>query len=169
FHECAGRKDSCALGSVKTNIGHLEAAAGVAGLVKTVLALKHKQLPPSLHFHEPNPELGLADSPFFVNATLREWEPGPTPRRAGARAKSWVAASEPVCRARQLRPCRAASSPSGTGRRLPSSSRVKARSTSAWVGNSTNSTQPSERLWRSATGSTSSTAVSRCCPCSTLP
>ncbi|PYS75768.1 MAG: non-ribosomal peptide synthetase, partial [Acidobacteria bacterium] len=83
FHECAGRKDSCALGSVKTNIGHLEAAAGVAGLVKTVLALKHKQLPPSLHFHEPNPELGLADSPFFVNATLREWEPGPTPRRAG--------------------------------------------------------------------------------------
>ena len=73
----------CALGSVKTNIGHLDAAAGVAGLIKTVLALRHKQIPPSLHFERPNPEIDFASSPFYVNATLKEWEKGPHPRRAG--------------------------------------------------------------------------------------
>jgi amino acid adenylation domain-containing protein/non-ribosomal peptide synthase protein (TIGR01720 family) len=73
----------CALGSVKSNIGHLDAAAGVAGLVKTVLALRHRMLPPSLHFATPNPKLDLASSPFVVNATLRQWPDGPTPRRAG--------------------------------------------------------------------------------------
>jgi amino acid adenylation domain-containing protein len=73
----------CALGSVKTNIGHLDAAAGVAGLIKTVLALKHKQLPPSLHFEEPNPEISFARSPFFINARLRPWEIENGVRRAG--------------------------------------------------------------------------------------
>ncbi|MBI3417727.1 MAG: amino acid adenylation domain-containing protein, partial [Verrucomicrobia bacterium] len=77
------KKNFCAIGSVKTNIGHLDAAAGVAGLIKTTLALKHKQLPPSLHFTEPNPKLNLGDSPFFVNAKLREWPAGNGPRRAG--------------------------------------------------------------------------------------
>ena len=74
----------CALGSVKTNIGHLDAAAGVAGLIKTVLALEHRQLPPSLHFAPPNPEIDFADSPFYVNARLREW---PARRRAAARRR----------------------------------------------------------------------------------
>jgi acyl transferase domain-containing protein len=73
----------CGVGSVKTNIGHLDAAAGIAGLIKTVLALKHKMLPASLHFTEPNPNIDFADSPFYVNAELKEWNPQGVPRRAG--------------------------------------------------------------------------------------
>ena len=73
----------CALGSVKGNIGHLDTAAGVAGLIKTVEALKHKALPPSLHFERPNPALNLEESPFYVNAELREWATDGVPRRAG--------------------------------------------------------------------------------------
>ncbi|MCT9933569.1 thioester reductase domain-containing protein [Planotetraspora sp. A-T 1434] len=72
----------CGLGSVKTNIGHLDAAAGVAGLIKTVLALQHRRLPPTLHFTELNPEIDLGGSPFHVNAELRAWEQD-GPRRAG--------------------------------------------------------------------------------------
>ncbi|MEH2349576.1 MAG: SDR family NAD(P)-dependent oxidoreductase [Nostoc sp.] len=73
----------CAIGSVKTNIGHLDTAAGVTGLIKTVLALKHKQIPPSLHFASPNPEIDFANSPFYVNTKLAEWETNGSPRRAG--------------------------------------------------------------------------------------
>ncbi|MFJ9554121.1 SDR family NAD(P)-dependent oxidoreductase [Nocardiopsis sp. NPDC101807] len=73
----------CALGSVKSNIGHLDSAAGVAGLVKTVLAVEHGQIPPSLHFEEPNPRLGMDGSPFYVNTRLRDWPEGDGPRRAG--------------------------------------------------------------------------------------
>jgi acyl transferase domain-containing protein len=63
----------CAVGSVKTNIGHLDAAAGVAGLIKAVLALEHRQIPPSLHCETPNPKIDFAASPFFVNRELRDW------------------------------------------------------------------------------------------------
>src|SRR5205085_4831098 len=73
FRASTSRTGFCALGSVKTNIGHLSAAAGVAGLIKTVLALKHKRLPPSLNFETPNPDIDFANSPFYVNATLAEW------------------------------------------------------------------------------------------------
>ncbi|OAD19106.1 polyketide synthase type I, partial [Candidatus Thiomargarita nelsonii] len=73
----------CAIGSVKTNVGHLDTAAGVTGLIKTVLALKHKMLPPSLHFEQPNPKIDFANSPFFVNATLSEWKSDGASRRAG--------------------------------------------------------------------------------------
>jgi phthiocerol/phenolphthiocerol synthesis type-I polyketide synthase E len=73
----------CAIGSVKTNIGHLDAAAGVAGLIKTVLALKHKQIPPSLHFQNPNPKIDFEHSPFYVSAKLSEWKNHDSPRRAG--------------------------------------------------------------------------------------
>lgn len=76
-------KHFCAIGSVKSNIGHLGAAAGVASLIKTVLALRHKMLPPSLHFTEPNPKIDFTGSPFFVNSELTEWKSGPSPRRAG--------------------------------------------------------------------------------------
>ena len=72
----------CAIGSVKTNIGHLDAAAGVAGLIKTILALEHKQIPPSLHFEQPNPNIDFINSPFFVNTALRSWDTNETPRRA---------------------------------------------------------------------------------------
>ncbi|NEO98540.1 MAG: SDR family NAD(P)-dependent oxidoreductase [Symploca sp. SIO2E9] len=77
------KKGFCAIGSVKTNVGHLDAAAGVAGLIKTVLALKNKQIPPSLHFKNPNPEIDFANSPFYVNTKLSPWETNGTPRRAG--------------------------------------------------------------------------------------
>jgi acyl transferase domain-containing protein/acyl carrier protein len=73
----------CAIGSVKTNFGHLDAAAGAAGLIKTVLMLEHRQIPPSLHFVSPNPKLELAGGPFYVNAELADWEVGEAPRRAG--------------------------------------------------------------------------------------
>lgn len=73
----------CAIGSVKTNIGHLDEAAGITGLIKTVLALKHKFIPASLHFKQPNPNIEFANSPFYVNTTLSEWQSKGTPRRAG--------------------------------------------------------------------------------------
>ena len=77
-------KQFCALGSVKTNVGHLDVAAGATGLIKTALSLHHKVIPASLHFTKPNPKLDLENSPFFVNATLREWKTRPgVPRRAG--------------------------------------------------------------------------------------
>lgn len=77
------KKNFCAIASVKTNIGHLDAAAGVASLIKTVLALKHQQIPPSLHFQQPNPQIDFANSPFYVNNKLSEWKSNGTPRRAG--------------------------------------------------------------------------------------
>ena len=77
------KKQYCAIGSVKTNIGHLDAAAGVAGLIKTVLALQHRQLPPSLHFTTPNPKIDFTNSPFYVNTELKEWKSNGYPLRAG--------------------------------------------------------------------------------------
>ncbi|MFV0607169.1 MAG: amino acid adenylation domain-containing protein [Niabella sp.] len=68
------QKQYCALGSVKTNMGHLTHAAGVAGLIKTALSLYYKKLPPSLHFNNANPELGIEDSPFYINSQLQNWE-----------------------------------------------------------------------------------------------
>ena len=72
----------CAMGSVKSNIGHLDVAAGLAGMIKTVQALKHQQLPPSLDFNKPNPAIDFANSPFYVNQQLTDWQ-GPQPLRAG--------------------------------------------------------------------------------------
>ncbi len=83
FRASTEKKGFCAIGSVKTNIGHLDAAAGVVGLIKTALALKHKLIPPSLNFEQPNPEIDFANSPFFVNTKLTEWQAASTPRRAG--------------------------------------------------------------------------------------
>jgi acyl transferase domain-containing protein/acyl carrier protein len=83
FGAGAAEERTCAIGSVKTNIGHLDAAAGAASLIKTVMALKHGVLPPSLHFEEPHPEMGFETSPFVVNATLRPWNVKQGPRRAG--------------------------------------------------------------------------------------
>jgi acyl transferase domain-containing protein/acyl carrier protein len=77
------KKGFCAIGSVKTNVGHLNTAAGVTGLIKTIQALKHKQIPPSLHFKQPNPQIDFANSPFYVNTTLSEWKTNGIPRRAG--------------------------------------------------------------------------------------
>jgi non-ribosomal peptide synthase protein (TIGR01720 family) len=83
FRAGTDKRRFCAIGSVKSNIGHLDAAAGVAGLIKTVLSLENRRIPASLHFQQPNPEIDFDSSPFFVNDKLAEWPDGPTPRRAG--------------------------------------------------------------------------------------
>jgi natural product biosynthesis luciferase-like monooxygenase protein len=83
FRETTSKKGFCAVGSVKTNIGHLEVAAGIAGFIKTILALKHKLIPASLNFEQPNPEINFANSPFYVNTELSNWEVSNSPRRAG--------------------------------------------------------------------------------------
>jgi amino acid adenylation domain-containing protein/non-ribosomal peptide synthase protein (TIGR01720 family) len=82
FGAAPGR-GACALGSVKANVGHLDAAAGIAGLLKTVLALEHGALPPHLHFRRPNAEIDFAASPFYINTELRPWPAAGGPRRAG--------------------------------------------------------------------------------------
>ncbi|HEY7416340.1 MAG TPA: type I polyketide synthase, partial [Ktedonobacteraceae bacterium] len=86
FRQQTERTGFCAIGSVKTNIGHLDVAAGIAGLIKTCLALEHKMLPPSLNFARPNPEINFSESPFYVNTQLQPWLAGSTPRRAGVSA-----------------------------------------------------------------------------------
>jgi amino acid adenylation domain-containing protein/non-ribosomal peptide synthase protein (TIGR01720 family) len=83
FRTCTKKKQFCAIGSVKSNIGHLDAAAGIAGLFKVVLALQHAKIPPSLHFHKSNPKIDFENSPFFVNTELRPWKRNGHPRRAG--------------------------------------------------------------------------------------
>src|SRR5205814_4443571 len=82
FRTFTQRSGYCAIGSVKTNVGHLDAAAAVTGIIKRILALQHRQLPPSLHSTEANPELDFARTPFYVNTRLRDWV-SEGPRRAG--------------------------------------------------------------------------------------
>ena len=83
FSQYTQKRNYCAIGSVKTNIGHTLAAAGVAGLIKVILSLKHKQLPPSLHFNKTNEHINFRESPFYVNTQLKEWiHDDNLPRRA---------------------------------------------------------------------------------------
>ncbi|HET7287466.1 MAG TPA: type I polyketide synthase, partial [Pyrinomonadaceae bacterium] len=82
FREDTDRKQFCAVGSVKTNIGHLEPAAGISGLIKVILSLRNRQLPPTLNFEKPNPIINFEDSPFRVNTELRSWDAEQV-RRAG--------------------------------------------------------------------------------------
>jgi len=74
---------SCGIGSIKTNIGHLDAAAGVAGFIKTILALHHQIIPPSINYHTPNPGIDFPDTPFYVVNRLTPWQRQGTPLRAG--------------------------------------------------------------------------------------
>ncbi len=83
FSKQARSHQFCGLGSVKTNIGHLDTAAGIAGFIKTVLALKHRTLPPSLHFERPNPQIDFPHSPFYVVDRLQDWHSNGGPRIAG--------------------------------------------------------------------------------------
>src|SRR5215210_9512156 len=86
FAASTGRRGFCGLGSIKTNIGHLDAAAGIAGLIKAILAVEHGILPPSLHFETPNPRIDFSGSTFYVNTECRPWRPEGWPRRAGVSA-----------------------------------------------------------------------------------
>lgn len=83
FRTTTQAKQFCGIGSVKTNIGHLDAAAGVAGLIKTALALKHRKIPANINLVTPNPTLNLPETPFYVITQLTNWPEGKTPRRAG--------------------------------------------------------------------------------------
>jgi len=97
FRAGTAKKGFCRIGSVKGNIGHLDAAAGMASLVKTVMALQHKMLPPSLHFEKPNPEIDFPNSPFVVNTGLSEWKAaGAEPLRAGVSAFGFGGANSHV-------------------------------------------------------------------------
>ncbi len=107
------KKNFCAIGSLKTNLGHLDAAAGVGGLIKTVLSIQHREIPPSLHFEQPNPKIDFGNSPFYVNAKLAAWDStGAAPRRAGVssfgiggtNAHVVVEESPPVETTGQIRP-----------------------------------------------------------------
>lgn len=73
----------CALGAVKSNVGHLDAAAGIVGLIKTVLTLQHGLIPPLLHYRVLNPKIDLSGTPFYLNSTLAPWPSNGAPRRAG--------------------------------------------------------------------------------------
>lgn len=83
FSEFTSKKQFCALGAVKTNIGHLEATSGMAGLIKAILSLKHRQLPPNIHFTKPNPFIDFDNSPVYVNTKLKTWAPSEGKLTAG--------------------------------------------------------------------------------------
>src|SRR5258705_4210751 len=86
FSASTSAKQFCAIGTAKTNVGHLDVAAGVTGLINATNILRHGILPPTLHFQRPNPKFDLANSPFYVNAKRTEWKPQELPRRAGVSA-----------------------------------------------------------------------------------
>lgn len=83
FRPYVSGKQFCAVGSVKTNIGHLDSSAGIAGLVKCVMALRHGENPPSLHFNRPNRKIPFEDSAVYVNDSLMKWDKQEQPRRCG--------------------------------------------------------------------------------------
>jgi len=83
YRRHTSQRQYCAIGSVKSNIGHLDAAAGATGIIKAALSLHHGLIPPSINYRTPNPQIDFASSPFYVNTELREWPRGDQPRRAG--------------------------------------------------------------------------------------
>ncbi|HEV8580123.1 MAG TPA: amino acid adenylation domain-containing protein [Thermoanaerobaculia bacterium] len=83
FRRFTDARGFCAMGSVKSNLGHLDTAAGVTGLIKTVLALEKGWIPPSLNFAAPNPKIDFAAAPIYVATKLQPWPEEPGPRRAG--------------------------------------------------------------------------------------
>lgn len=86
FRESTDREQFCWIGSSKANLGHTDNAAGVASVIEVVEALRHRQIPPSIHYERPNPDIDFASSPFRVNTELRAWEVDGGPRRAGVSA-----------------------------------------------------------------------------------
>ena len=96
FRQTTDATGFCAIGSIKGNIGHLDAAAGVTGLIKAVLAVREGVIPPTMHFQSPNPRLDLAGSPFFVADRLMPWSEADRPRRAGVSALGVGATNVPI-------------------------------------------------------------------------
>ncbi len=82
FEQFTDKKQFCAIGSVKTNIGHTDSASGVSSLIKAALSLKNRKIPASLNYYKPNPQIDFENSPFFVNTELRKWIPNGSPLRA---------------------------------------------------------------------------------------
>lgn len=86
FHKTSRQQQFCALGSLKANMGHTHVAAGVGGLIKTVLALQNKKIPPTINFTQPNPNIDFQHSPFYINTRLQYWSCGEEARRAAVSA-----------------------------------------------------------------------------------
>jgi len=86
FRLKTNKKGFCAIGAVKCNIGHTDIASGIAGLIKTILSLKNKAIPPSINYETPNPAIDFENSPFYVNTKLQDYKSSGTPRRAGVSA-----------------------------------------------------------------------------------
>nr|WP_279379100.1 ketoacyl-synthetase C-terminal extension domain-containing protein [Acetivibrio straminisolvens] len=86
FRRYTGKKQFCAVGALKTNIGHLDNAAGIASMVRAVLALGKKEIPPILHFEKPNRNINFEDSPLYINKVLLPWNTAGFPRRCGVSA-----------------------------------------------------------------------------------
>lgn len=86
YAQYTNKRGYCTLGSVKGNIGHADTAAGMAGLIKTILCLYYKKIPPLAHFNQPNPNINLFDSPFCINNKLLDWNSEKSPRLAGVSA-----------------------------------------------------------------------------------
>jgi len=84
FREYTDKKQFCAIGTVKTNIGHTGPASGIAGILKLLLSLKHRQIPPCLHFKSGNPAIDFKSNPFYINTQLKEWRVEDNQRRRGA-------------------------------------------------------------------------------------
>ncbi|MGN9894490.1 AMP-binding protein [Micromonospora sp. L31] len=118
----AAPAESCALGSVKTNIGHLDAGAGVAGLIKTVLAVQHGVIPPNLHFTRPHPEIDLAGGPFYVPTKARDWPPGP--RRVAGVSSFGLGGTNAHVVVEQPPPVEPVEAPEGAAYLLPVSART---------------------------------------------
>lgn len=83
FADTTDKKQFCRIGSLKTNVGHLDVAAGVTSVIKTALSLSHRQIPPMIHFESPNPKIDFENSPFICNTELTPWNTDGSPRRAG--------------------------------------------------------------------------------------
>lgn len=115
FRVGTAEKGFCRIGSLKSNLGHTDTAAGVLGLMKAALVVEHGLIPPSLHFEEPNPEIDFDSSPFTVATALTEWPDGPVPRRAGVNSLGIGGTNAHVVL--EQPPARAASAPQ-TGRQL---------------------------------------------------
>ncbi|WFQ80638.1 beta-ketoacyl synthase N-terminal-like domain-containing protein [Xenorhabdus sp. SF857] len=103
--------NQCALGSVKTNIGHLDSAAGIAGFIKTVMAVRYGVIPPTLYFHSPNPLLGLEQSPFYINTRAEPWLSEQGKPRTGGVSSFGIGGTNAHIVLQQYIPASAASAP----------------------------------------------------------